>query len=355
MKQKEPLSTIKILFYLSITILIGLFFIKNTIDFSILKNIHLTSKILLGIFLALLMLLIRDLGYVLRLRLLAEHKLSYKECIKIILMWEFGSAITPGMIGGKAFAIFLLIKNKIHAAKASSMVLLAIILDELIFVLLFPIFYFIYGKRMLAPDTTCPDWVQLESKVSFLKNITYLESIIFIMLIFIFIFVSLAFVGIFIYPTWIKNVIFKISTWKILSKWKSSIIDFSEEIYSTSKRYKQKKNEFWIKLILYTLLSWVGRYLVGVAIVWGFSVTNFDFLLVYAKQYSLWIMFYLPTTPGSSGLAEALFMAFYCPYLSGGLSGAVAFIWRFISYYIYLIFGLIILFGGLNRFKKTNK
>lgn len=355
MKQKEPISNSKLLFYLIITVLIGLFFIKNTMDFSILKNLQITRKIGLGILGAICMLILRDLGYVLRLRLLTDQKIKFKESVKIILMWEFGSAISPGMIGGKAFAVFLLIKQKINAAKASSIVLLAIILDEFIFVLLFPIFYFIYREKMLSPDTTCPDWILLESKVSFLKNISYLETVIFIMLFVILGFVIIAFLGIFIFPNWIKSLIKRISRWRILKKWHSKIIDFSDDIYATSKRFKEKPKRFWIQLVLFTLMSWSGRYMVGVAIVWGFNIQNFDFLLVYAKQYSLWIMFYLPTTPGSSGLAETLFMSFYCPYFQEGMSGAIAFIWRFLSYYIYLFLGILLLFGGLNSFKNKGK
>ncbi len=352
MSSKSPLKAKRNLFYIALILLIGLFIFRQTIDISQFGTIQWTSQVIKSILLAICMLVLRDLGYVMRLRLLTDKKISFKELVKIILLWEFGSAITPGMLGGKAVAIFLLIQNKVKAAKASSLVLLAIILDEFIFVLLFPILFFIYGKSMLAPHTDCPDWTVLQSKLSFLKNIDYIQEIVFTILTFIFLFVAIAFIGIFVFPRWIKNAFLNLSRIKILHRWQSQIVEFGKELFETNIAYKNKKITFWIQLALYTLMSWAGRYMVGVAIVWGFANAPLDLGLIYAKQYALWLMFYLPSTPGSSGLAEAIYMAFYCPYFEQGMSGVIAFIWRFISYYIYVILGIFLIFWGMRTKKK---
>jgi uncharacterized protein (TIRG00374 family) len=205
---------------------------------------------------------------------------------------------------------------------------------------------------MLAPHTDCPDWTILQSKLSFLKNIDYIQEIVFAILTFIFLFVTIAFIGIFVFPRWIKNAFLNLSRIKILHRWQSQIVEFGKELFETNIAYKNKKITFWIQLALYTLMSWAGRYMVGVAIVWGFANAPLDLGLIYAKQYALWLMFYLPSTPGSSGLAEAIYMAFYCPYFEQGMSGVIAFIWRFISYYIYVILGIFLIFLGMRTKKK---
>jgi uncharacterized protein (TIRG00374 family) len=84
------------------------------------------------------------------------------------------------------------------------------------------------------------------------------------------------------------------------------------------------------------------------AIVYGFSTGSMDWLYVYVKQYALWLMFYLPSTPGSSGIAEALYMAFYCESITPGMSGTAAFVWRFMSYYVYLFIGVLVFSFGRN-------
>lgn len=319
------------------------------LDFSTIAHIEWTSTMIKGILFSAIMLLIRDLGYILRLQLLTDHQLNFWQTTKIVLLWEFGSAITPGMIGGKAVAIYMLIKNKIHAAKASSIVLMAILLDEFVFILLFPLFYFFYGKKMFQFGSNCEDWLRLGEKLPWIDNIQFLEYTLFIMLLLILSFVLIAFLGIFIYPSWIKQFIRTIARFPLVKKWREGIEDFANEIHHTSLHIRTKKVSFWIRLIFYTLLSWVGRYLVGVAIVYGFSTGHIDWMYVYVKQYALWLMFYLPSTPGSSGIAEALYMAFYCDSMLTGMSGTAAFVWRFMSYYIYLFIGLIILFFSRDK------
>ena len=50
--------------------------------------------------------LIRDLGYVLRLRWLSNGSLTWRNAIETTVVWEFASAITPGIVGGGAVAIW---------------------------------------------------------------------------------------------------------------------------------------------------------------------------------------------------------------------------------------------------------
>lgn len=346
MQQNKPFSLHRIALYFGIIFFIGYFFTKNTIDFSQLVRLQWTDTMIKGVLLAAAMLVLRDLGYVIRLRLLTDKAISLRECIRIVLLWEFGSAITPGMIGGKAVAIYMLVKNKIHAAKASSIVLMAILLDEIIFIVLFPIFYFLFREEMFRFGLDCPDWLALKSKMPWIDNIQYLEYTVFVMLALLFGFVAIVFMGIFIYPSWIRQFIKTIGRFPLWSKWRSSIHDFADEVHQTSLHIRKKRLRFWLELTFSTFISWCGRYLVGVAIVYGFSTGHIDWMYVYVKQYALWLMFYLPSTPGSSGIAEALYMAFYCDSILPGLSGTAAFVWRFMSYYIYLFIGLVILLLG---------
>lgn len=351
-KPKNPIK--KYALFLIILVAVSYFFIRNTVNWAQLFNIQFTAKIIYGILAAILMLVLRDLGYVLRMRLLTQNKISFWKTVKIIFLWEFGSAITPGMIGGKALAIFLLIQNKIKSAYASSIVLLAILLDEFVFILFFPILLFLFKKEMFHAHTDCPDWKALESKIGFLQNIDWLQSATLSTLFFITIFVLVVFVGVFLNPGWIAKGLENLSNRRFLNRWKEGILEFSKDILVTNKMFKNQSKTFWFKLVLFTLMSWVGRYMVAIALIWGFThLDQIPLDLIYAKQYTLWFLFYIPTTPGSSGLAEAVFMAFYCPYFPEGASGNVAFVWRFISYYLYVIIGIIIILWNSNR--KTRK
>ena len=57
------------------------------------------------------MMALRDIGYMLRLRILAEKGLSWKKCFNIIMLWEFASTILPSAVGGTTVAAFFIYKR----------------------------------------------------------------------------------------------------------------------------------------------------------------------------------------------------------------------------------------------------
>ena len=50
--------------------------------------------------------LIRDLGYMWRLRVLSMGTLTWPKTASSIVLWEFASAMTPSVVGGSAVASF---------------------------------------------------------------------------------------------------------------------------------------------------------------------------------------------------------------------------------------------------------
>lgn len=71
-----------------------------------------TSTILLFLFISLLMMVCRDVGYMIRLRILSNGELSWKQIFYIIMLWEFASAISPSAIGGTTVATYFIYKEK---------------------------------------------------------------------------------------------------------------------------------------------------------------------------------------------------------------------------------------------------
>lgn len=62
-------------------------------------------------FCSLLMLVLRDVGYIYRIRLLTDKALNWRKSFQVIMLWEFASSVTPSVVGGSAFAIFILAKK----------------------------------------------------------------------------------------------------------------------------------------------------------------------------------------------------------------------------------------------------
>ena len=65
------------------------------------------------------------------------------------MLWEFTSAITPSAVGGTSFAIIYVHKEGINVGKSSAIVLLTSFLDELYFIVMFPLLIWIVGHEAL--------------------------------------------------------------------------------------------------------------------------------------------------------------------------------------------------------------
>ena len=70
-----------------------------------------TWRTVFYIMLAIIMMLVRDVGYIYRLIVLSDYQLNWKQSFQIIMLWEFSSAISPSVVGGTGPAIFFYIKR----------------------------------------------------------------------------------------------------------------------------------------------------------------------------------------------------------------------------------------------------
>ena len=100
---------------------------------------------------------------------------------------------------------------------------------------------------------------------------------------------------------------------------------------------------WWINVFGATILSWFSRYLIVNALFWGF-VPDASGLLVFSRQFIVWVVLMVSPTPGGSGLSEWLFTEYYGDLIgSASMALILALSWRLISYYIYLIIGSMLL------------
>ena len=69
------------------------------------------------LFIAVLCMAIRDLGYIIRIKILSGGKLTWIQSIRVIFLWEFTSAVTPSAIGGTSLESFSCIKKESGSEK----------------------------------------------------------------------------------------------------------------------------------------------------------------------------------------------------------------------------------------------
>lgn len=290
----------------------------------------------LWICLALLLMMGRDVGYMWRIRILSEGRLSLLQAFRIIMLWEFTSAITPSALGGTSVAILYVTKEGIPVGRSSAIVMATSFLDELYFLIMFPLLLAVVGVNKLFSIAGEP--FSPSSPIFIAALIGYALK---------FAYVVILSYGFFVNPRGLKWLLLKIFKLPFLRRWKQGAHRAGSEIIESSREFRTKPFSYWFRAFFATFVSWTSRYWVANAIILAFFLVPHQFLL-FARQLVMWIMMLVAPTPGGSGFAEYVFTRFLGeflpvePALVGSVVVVLALLWRLATYYPYLVMGAII-------------
>ncbi|MBN2596258.1 MAG: flippase-like domain-containing protein [Marinifilaceae bacterium] len=332
-------------------ILIGLavvvYMLMNEVDGKTLSLIEFSWHSLFWLCFALIMMIIRDLGYMARLRILTDNTFSWRKAFRIIMLWEFTSAITPSAIGGTSVAILYLNKEGLKVGKSSAVVMSTSFLDELYFILMFPILILFLDINQLFMIDIQEHSIWLDSLLYFALVGYLVKTSYFIVLTY----------GLFWNPRGLKWLLLWIFKLPVLRKWKQGANKAGTDIIESSKELRRKPFWFWFKAFLATFCSWTARYWVVNVILLAFMLQGYNItehIMIFARQLVMWIMMLVSPTPGGSGFSEWVFTKYLGEFLpSVGVATTMALIWRLISYYPYLLIGVFILPKWIKKhFKK---
>ncbi len=287
----------------------------------------------------------RDLGYIIRLRVLSDKDLTWRQAFRVIMLWEFTSALTPSTVGGTAVAVVFVHKEGITVGRSTAIVLATSFLDELYFVVMFPVILGIVGSDILFNTALQGTGMALLNNLMIVAAIGYSVILAWVIIVGY---------GLFINPVGLKKVIMAVFRLPLLRRWKEGAEKAGDDIVSSSVELRNKRPWFWVKAVTATFLSWTSRYWVVNAILMAFFAINEHFL-IFARQLVTWIMMIISPTPGGSGFAELILGRYISDALPSGTTDpasialAMAIIWRIISYYPYLIIGASIIPGWIQK------
>jgi len=310
-------------------------------DLSVLKGIEISFKYIL---LALFCMVLRDLMYIVRIRILTEKQLSWLDSWHVVMLWEFASSVTPSMVGGSAFAIYFVYQEKITLGKSTAIVLTTAMLDEIFYILTVALLLLILGINIVQFGEYLPFNPMILFFVGYAVIITMTTGIT---------------LGIFVAPKGIKKLLVKLFSFSFLKRWQPNMEKTGDELITASIELKGKSFFYWTKAFIATAFSWTARFMVLNFLILalnpelGFSIMQQ--LLIFAKQLVMWVILLISPTPGASGIAEVSFSAFFRNDFPEHSHAAIAVLWRAISYYPYLALGLIILPIWLQKVQKRQK
>lgn len=309
---------------------------KQTVS-DALQLIHWTPTSFLWILVALLCVVGRDFFYMLRIRLLTHNELSWKASFYVIMLWEFASALSPGVVGGVAVAMFILKKERIDLGRSTAIVLITAMMDNLFYVLMIPFVFLFIDSATLFPSHSFGS-----------------SSVQFIFWTGFFVFLGLTlflFTSLFLIPSFAKYLLGMLFSLSFLKRWKTKVLTLGENIEKTALLMRKEPLIYWIKVFIATCGSWISRYLVINALLQAFlQLGILDHILLLGKQLVLWLLMRVSPTPGGSGVAEYAFGELLVDFSQSALLlASLAIVWRLISYFPYLFIGAFLLPRWLKR------
>ncbi len=346
-KDKEVLNSIKLskaILPVLLGVVVVLYLLWQQFEPEEFAKISWTFHTLIWICISIGFVIIKHLAYAYRLFIVAEKQFSFLKCIQLIFIWEFSSAISPTAVGGSAVAFFVLSQEKLSMAKTATIVLYTVVLDTLFFIISVPILYILIGPEMIRPEL-----VGLNDFSGW--GTTFIGAYLFMAAYGLFFYY-----GLFINPKQIRRILVWFTSLKWFRKYRTKAFQLGTEMILASKELKKQSVRFHLTSFVATLVAWSSRFLILVALIIAIvHTTELSFsniITMFARLESMFVIMLLSPTPGGAGLAEFVFGGFLKDYVPRGISLIIAFMWRLISYYSYLIAGAIIIPSWISRILK---
>lgn len=303
------------------------------------RGVHFTPWAVFCIFLALICMGIRDFGLTWRFRALTDRKLKWGQAWTVDMMCEFTNCVTPSAVGGSSLGPVYLNSEGVDFGRATTLMLTTLFMDELFFVLACPVIVLFTASSDIF--SSGGDGFSHGIKYTFWAVYAFIAAWTFLL-----------FTGIIWKPDWIRRLLSKIASWHWLSRFSASISSLGDNMVATSVELRSKPLRFWVEVFCGTALAWTARYFVVNALFLGFlpGTDRYQWVIL-ARQFVIWVVLMVSPTPGGAGLSEWLFSNYYGDLVgTAGMALIMAIFWRLITYYLYLVIGVVIAPGWLKRY-----
>lgn len=312
----------------------------NEFSLSRFTQIPWTAHTITAIALAWLCMAGREWGMMWRLRVLTDRELSWRSTFKITMMCEFTSAITPTTAGGSALSMIFLNREGISMGRSTTLTMVTLMLDELFMTIACPIVFLLVPYRELLGF----------GESAFTSGVTTAFWIVYAGICLV---TLLLYMGAFVAPHRIAAGLDRLFRLPLIRRWHHKVSDLGRSMISTGADLKKRPAKWWIEAFSATATTWISRFLVVNALFWGFAEAAPQ-LVVLCRQFIVWTLLTVSPTPGGSGVSEWLFTNYYGDLIANiSMVLVIAVLWRIITYYVYLIIGVILVPHWLKGKKKN--
>jgi len=287
---------------------------------------HLKLKRLPGLGIALAATFARIWLTAAKIRYLADRTLSWAATFRIVLFWDFASAVTPSTVGGAPVATYVMSREGISLGQSGAVMLYSLLLDQLLYVAIIPILVFAAFHYEVFPND-----IGTVGVGALMVGFTLLLAYAFL----------LAY-GILRNPAVLRTVFEKVTKLPGLRRLRDNIMAEMDRLVDFSMTLNAKKRGFILNAFLISTAGWVVRFAIPTIVVLSFLPA--DELLSFARSAGMTLAGFFMPTPGGSGGAEALFAIFQGPLFERPeFIGIAIFMWRLLTFYMSIGLGMMVL------------
>lgn len=287
---------------------------------------YIQLKRLPGLIIAFVVTLLRLWFLAAKYRILSDNMLSWPASLRVILTWDFASAITPSTIGGGPVATYAMTREHIPLGKSGGIMLYGVLLDQLFYVMIIPILITFGFYYEVIPDNV--GWVGV--------------SAMFLIYAALLAYAVILSYGLLVNPQSLKKLVELISAIPFLKGLRKKLLTESDNLVTFSEMLRKKPQGFLVKAFFFSTLGWLARIALPSIVVLSFLPA--DVLLTFLRSFSMTLAGLFIPTPGGSGGAEALFLLFQGPLFERVVFiGVSIFMWRLYTYYLSIGMGVFVM------------
>ncbi|WP_310393867.1 lysylphosphatidylglycerol synthase transmembrane domain-containing protein [Hymenobacter sp.] len=282
---------------------------------------------------ALLVLAARDLGYVYRIRHIAEAELTYRQALDVIMIWEFASCVLPSGQGGTGAAPFILEKEGIPLGRGLAYIMVTALLDNIYYVLMVPLVVLVAGAGLYPHEALQTGFVAT-LRVAF--GVSY---------VFVTLYAGLMLYAIFVNPRSVRRLLVRLFSVKLLRRWRRKAYKHGQEMVTASVQLRGNGARYWWHAAVSTAFVWTARYaIIGCLIAAFVPMSAGTFLFIFARNITYKVILLIAITPGGAGIAEGAFPTFFGSFIgTATMTSFMVLLYRVVTYYLYLLLGSIFL------------
>ncbi|WP_077368561.1 lysylphosphatidylglycerol synthase transmembrane domain-containing protein [Anaerosalibacter sp. Marseille-P3206] len=267
-------------------------------------------------------------------------KINYFKSLKIAVIGQYYSAITPFSTGGQPVQVYLMSKDNISVPKGSLILFNKFLIYQMS-VTIYSLVMFMLKLSFLFTEAKAALPFVI---IGFTINLIVLFGIILL----------------FYKPDWIKPIVLfvyrflnKINIMKDIDKYVGRLDKAMEEYLLSIQKIKENKKKSIILLIL-TMVQLTFYFSITYFVYLSLGLNDASLIDIIAIQSLVYMAASYIPTPGTAGASEGGYYLLFKPLFTKNLIVYALLLWRIISYYFRIIFtGLVTLIDYIMRKKKV--